>query len=328
MQTKQPLYGTGLYYIALEANKDYNIFQSVFEYENIKPLIANIEHIQLLAFFFEPKKAQLVIECENDWPEVVEQLQTVFSDMHYSHWRKRHNIIADEAKVLLVEKACLMPLVMQLHRQPVKNKWVAQADMYPFSSDYLYRLENPPAWINTHEMLKQLSHSRRNQIPYYEQTVLKELEQEFDLEAGTDADYRVIGREGFALRVKAHKENLANQPKQPDLKPVYESALKQIANTYDVTVETLEDPNNRQTKTLTPLVIWLTLQARPEKNALAKILDIEEQQIDYFERSVHANHSQAFLDKLVANWPQRANSPSAKTKISKDANSVDTSRES
>lgn len=326
MQTKQPLSGSGLYYIALEANKDYTIFQSVFEYENIKPLIAKIEHIQLLAFFFEPKKVQLVIECENDWPEIVEQLKTVFSDMHYSHWRKRHNIIADEAKVFLLEEAYLVPLVMQLHRQPVENKQVAQADMYPFSSDYLYRLENPPAWINTHKVLNKLSPSRRNQIPYYEQTVLKPLEQVFDLESGTDEDYAVIGRNGFASRVKAHKEKLECQIETPEIKPVYESALEYIVSVHGITVEELEEPNNRQAKTLIPLSAWLTLQIHPEKNLLAKVLDVEEQQIDYFERSVYSNHSQTFLDKLVANWAQLTNS-STPTEMSKET-SLDTSRES
>lgn len=302
MQAKQPLFGPGLYYIALDAHGDEDIFQSVFEYENIKPLIGNIEHIQLLAFLFEPQKIQLVIECEEDWPKVVEQLQAIFSDMHYQHWRKRQTILAEQAHVLRIDEAYLMPLIMQIHQQPVTNKQVATPCLYPWSSDALYRMENPPEWINTQKALKQLAQSRRHQIPYYERMILKQPEHTFNLKEGSDEGYAIIGREGFSLDAIKQQKKREAAKRQLDLKPIYQSAVEYIAEIHDLEVAVIEDTNSRQYDKLMPLVIWLILQSYDEKNALAKLTRIDIDNIGYFMRSVEFHHSDTFLKKLYNRW--------------------------
>lgn len=322
MQAKQPLFGPGFYYIALDAHSDEDIFQSVFEYENIKPLIGNIEHIQLLAFLFEPKKVQLVIECEEDWPKVVEQLQTIFSDMHYQHWRKRQTILAEQAHVLRIDEAYLMPLIMQIHQQPVTNKQVATPCLYPWSSDALYRMENPPEWINTQKALKQLAQSRRNQIPYYERMILKQPEQTLDLKEGSDEGYAIIGREGFAQEAIEQQKRRETAKKPLNLNPIYHSALEYIANIHDTKTEVIEDTSSRQHGKLMPLVIWLILQSYDEKNALAKLTKIDIDNIGYFVRSVEFHHSDAFLKKLSNRWlpPIALNNTSKQLDDSTEAN--------
>lgn len=302
MQTKQPLYGPGLYYIALDAHSDEDIFQSVFEYENIKPMIGQIKHIQLLAFLFEPKKIQLVIECKENWPKAVEQLQAIFSDMHYQHWKKRQTILAEKAHILRIDEAYLMPLIMQIHQQPVKNKQFATPCLYPWSSDYLYRTENPPEWINTQKALKQLAQSKRHQIPYYERMILKQPEQTFNLKEGSDERYAIVGREGFAQQAIEQQKKREAAKRKLDLKPIYQSAIEYIAEIHDVEVKVIEDTESRQHHKLMPLVIWLILQSYDEKNALARLTKIDIDNIDNFERSVPFHHNDAFLTKLVNHW--------------------------
>lgn len=302
MQTKQPISGSNLYYIALDASDNHPIFQSVFEYQNIGALIGKIKRIELLAFFFEPDKAQLVIETDLPWSNALDKLKTVFLEMHYQHWQKRHDIIADEATVLSVDPACLLDLVMQLHQQPVARKEVAEASLYPWSSDHLYRMDNPPSWINTHKALQHISASSRHQVPYYQQAILKPLPQEFDLEEGTDEDYAVIGRDDFAVRLKAHNEKIEQHEQQADIEPIYTSAIKHVANLYGIDVEDVQSLGHRQSKVLHPLAVWMTLEYRPAPVLLAKFLDLEADQLTQHQRSVLKNHNQGFLDKLLVDW--------------------------
>lgn len=301
-QTKQPFFGAGIYYIALQAGKNHQIFQSVFEYENLKSLIGNIPNSQLLAFLFSEKTIHLVLQCSDNWSEVVDKLQQIINDMHYKHWHKRQAIVSEQVQVLRVQERYLMPLVLQLHQIPVKNKQVAQASMYPWSSDYLYRQKNPPAWINTHIMLQQLSAANRNQLPYYASAILKPLPQEFDLQQGTDEHYAVIGAANFATRLLAQQARQEERRKQADLQPVYESALKYIAQLHGIDAAHIQDKDDRQFDRLMPLVVWLVCQFHHGKAELSHLVGVEVAQIDFFIRSVPSHHSDALLQKIVTDW--------------------------
>ncbi len=236
------------------------------------------------------------------WPEVIAKLQQCINDMHYNHWKKRQNIISEQITVLRVQESLLVPLILQLQQIPVVEKLVAEASMYPWSSDYLYRQKNPPSWINTHKMLKQLSNASRNQLAYYERAILKLVDPMFDLQQGTDEQYAVLGKAGFVDRLQAQQRRQEENNKKTDLQPVYQSALAYIAQLHTVTEAQIEDKNSRQFYLLMPLVVWLVRQTRPEKSQLAHLIGLDVAQLEHFERSVPAQHSAAVLNKIKMRW--------------------------
>ena len=304
------LHGAGTYYFSVHGAKDQPIFNSVFEFEYGVQILGHIKQTRLLAFVLDEHQMQFVLQSERDWTEVMDDVQIAFDDMHERCWHKRKQVLSDQGIVMLVdEQAYLADLIIQLHRWPETMRKVADASLYPWSSDQGYRALTPPHWLHVEPMLNLLCNTRHNRAQRYE-TVMQQSQQQvqaqrqaLDLQHGSHPTYQALARDGF-INQHLKRQALAQAARSDeDLRHMYNDACQLVAERFNLNVEQLIDSRNRrQFNRLMPIVVWLLQERGAHLDDITKLVGEDEDRLKLWLRNLPADHSQTLLNKIAALW--------------------------
>ncbi|ASP39432.1 hypothetical protein CHH28_12445 [Bacterioplanes sanyensis] len=304
METKMTLHGPGTYYFSVTGSKEQPIFYSVFEYCYGEQILAQLPHSRLLAYVFNPYEIQCVLHCDHDWTHVMDDLHRAFDHMHEQCWQRRHQVLSDQSTVLLVDdSAYLVDLVLQLHRWPVLQQLVADAEVYPWSSDRYYRLPEPPAWLDSRRMLNWLCHSRRNQAQHYEAVMRQPARATLNLLSGNHPMYQALARDGFIQRF-LKKEALSQAARSAEeIRTLYDHACQLVSDQFGTAMESMRDPlNRRDFHRFMPIVVWLLRERGLHFDDIARLVGEDEERLQLWLRNLPADHEEALLRKLMQRW--------------------------
>lgn len=306
MDTKQSLHGAGVYYFALSGAKQQPIFKSIFEYQYAIKALAELKGTQLLAYVLDEQLVQCVLRVEQDWVDTLSQILTAFDNIHEQCWNKRSQVLAEQATVLHIdENAYLTDLILQLHDWPRYSGKVADASLWPFSSDQHYRQPEPPAWLDTEPMLNLLVHSRRNRDWHYRAVMENPIGNKHDLSQGNHAEYFALARPRYIEHwLTTQSLQLNTKLKRPNNnQQLFQQASQIVANHFGIPLEQLHDKNQRQQfHRLMPLVVWLLRQSAVPFDEISKLTDEDEVRLELWLRNLSADHSPHTQQKLLSYW--------------------------
>lgn len=308
MQTKMTLHGAGVYYFAVTGAKDQPIFNSVFEYEYGLRILSRVTGTRLLAYVLDERQMQFVLRCQRDWTEVMDDIQAAFDSMHERCWHKRRQVLSDQGVVLLVdERVALTELILQLHHSPVHKGKVADASLWPWSSDRYYREPTPPAWLDTESMLNLLVNGRRNRAQHYIDVMKAPFSPKLDLSHGSHPLYQALARDQWVDQHLKREALTQSAYSRSDVQRLFDDACQLVARQFNLTTAELCDKHNRRRfHHLMPLVIWLLRERGVHLDAMTKLVDEDEVRLQLWLRNLPADHTRNIRDKLARQW-----SPSA-----------------
>ncbi|MGB1091946.1 MAG: hypothetical protein ACPGYX_07465, partial [Oceanobacter sp.] len=236
METLMPLHGPGIYYLDLPGTRKQPVFRSVFEYEYGLNILAHLSDTQLIAWLFTPDRIRCVVETRQEWPELINEIQSQFADQHEVIWRKHQMVISEQSKAFAVEPKRLVELVLQLHRTPVYEGLVPDAQLFQWSSDQVYRSQECPDWLARERMLNQLSGNRHRQIHHYADAMESCPPPSLDLVRGTDSVYQVIGGSKFIALKRQYSNDQANtNENDSSIEDEYSNAASLVASQLGIT---------------------------------------------------------------------------------------------
>jgi hypothetical protein len=304
METKMMLHGAGVYYFALSGARSQGIFQSVFEYDYGIRLLAELRGCRLLAYVLDENSIRCVMRCDRDWTEVLEDIQVAFNQLHERCWQQTKPVLSEQGIVLLVdEQAYLTDLIIQMHRLPQTQRLVADASVYPWSSDHHYRDLNPPKWIDTQSMLNLLCQTRHNTATRYQAVMEQPHVVELDLEHGCHPLYQALARDHFINQHQARNAVTGVSRTPEELQRLLNDACDLIAGRFSLTRDELLDRTlRRQYARLMPLVVWLLSERGLTHETIANLIKEDEEVLPLWIRSVPADHPDTLLAKLKALW--------------------------
>jgi len=322
------LHGPGIYYFRLTGARQQPVFRSVFEYDYATRILSRLDACTLLAYTFFEDEIHCVLNCNRDWPGVIDDIRDAFADLHERLWDSHKAIISEEVRPVLVdEHACLTDLVIALHQLPVKRRLLPDASMYPWSSDQYYRALTPPDWIDCGRVLNQVCQTRHNRALRYESIMANAadaLSTLDDLSAGNHAEYLAFGRDAFIRKQLASTELTELQRSASELKRLREDAINLIAGRFGIEADSLRDRTfRRQYQRLMPLVAWLLQQRQLSYETIADLLDEDEDIIPVWLRGIDADHPASLTAKLSALWQPASPPPQAADDDSSDNESSD-----
>jgi len=301
---QKTLHGPGIYYFRMTGARQQAIFRSVFEYDYTAHLLSHIDGSTLLAYVFFDHEIHCVLDCQRDWPGIIDDIRDRFTDQHERLWDAHKAVISEEISPVLVdEQACLADLIITLHQLPVSRNLVPDASMYSWSSDHHYRSLNPPGWIDCGRMLNQVCQTRHNRSLRYESLMNTTHATRMNLNESDHPEFLLFGRPALAEKQQARAE--MNQPGRSanELRRLRDDALQLIAGRFGITLESLKDSSfRRQYQRLMPLVAWLLEKRQLSYETIADLLDEDEDTIPLWLRGIPADHPQSLLDKLSALW--------------------------
>ncbi|WP_300426608.1 hypothetical protein [uncultured Thalassolituus sp.] len=324
--TKLPLHGPGLYYFALTGSRDQPIFQSVFEYDYATRILGHIEGTTLLAWVFTDHEIHCVLDCRRDWPHVLDDIRDAFAEQHERLWHKARQVISEQGTVLLIdEQAHLVDLIIQLHSLPVARRQVADASLYPWSSDHYYRTPTPPAWTDTGRMLNLLCQTRHNRAQRYEATMEQYDIPQLDLQQGNHPTYLALARDEFVTQHLRNTAIAASRRSTEELQRLRDDAIGLVADRFSLSRDDMLDRNNRrQYLRLMPLVIMLLHERGLCDEAIAELIGEDDSLIPLWLRGVEGDHSPALLKKLRQLWsPELPSMTQTQTTEASAANETD-----
>lgn len=302
MTTKLPPQGAGIYYLAFTGMKGQPIFHSVFEYEYARQALAQLPSASLLAYVLDSHIIQCVLRIANEPQDVVHEIHRAFDHFHEQCWNKRRAVLAEQATLLKVdEPAYLVELILQLHDWPRYSGKVADASLWPFSSDCHYRSPQPPAWLDTESMLNLLTHSRHNRHRHYEQVMSQPIGNKLDLQNGNHPDLYALARPQFSqaniTELTPSKRNLS------EVSRLFQDACALVARHFSLTTADIQDKSQRRRfHQLMPLVVWLLRERNIPFDDIAKLTDEDETRLELWLRNLPADHSAHTRQKLLASW--------------------------
>lgn len=306
------LHGPGIYYFRLTRTRQHPIFRSVFEYDYGIRILSQIVDTTLLAYILFDDEIHCVMDCQEDWPQVLEDIRNAFADQHERIWDTSRAVISEEVRPVLVdESAALISLIVTLHYLPVQRQLLPDASMYPWSSDRYYRAFEGPDWIDCGRALNQLCQTRHNRDKRY--VSLMDAPQRYLIHLGQSdhETHLMFGRRALVNKHVARTDSRKPERSQNELKRLTDDAMQLISNRFGITQESLQDRRlRRQYQHLMPLVAWLLTQRQLTHETVAKLLDEDETVIPLWLRGISADHPQAMLDKLQKLWkPTRPTHP-------------------
>lgn len=302
MNDKNILHGAGVYYFALTGAKQQAIFNSVFEYQYGVKILAALPNTSLLAYLFTEHEVFCVLRCENS-ADTLHNIQTAFDEMHQACWNKRRQVLSEQAQILLIdEQAYLVDTILQLHDWPRYTGLVADASLWPWSSDQHYRSPQPPAWLDADSMLNLLAHSRRNRDMHYTNVMRNPIGNKHDLILGNQPEVFALARPEFIERFDSTQVNaFFNQP--INSKELFNTACTLVATHFGITEADLKDENNRRRfHHLMPLVVWLMRKNNAPFDDIAKLTNEDEVRLELWLRNLEADHSENTRKKLLLQW--------------------------
>ncbi|MBE0483363.1 MAG: hypothetical protein IBX52_07660 [Bacterioplanes sp.] len=304
METKMTLHGPGVYYFAIGGVKESPIFNSVFEFEYGVNALASLPSTRLIAFHLESDHLHCVLRCERDWSEVFDDLQRAFENLHERCWGKRKAILSDQGTVLLIdEQAYLADLVLELHRLPVIQKRVVDASLYPWSSDHLYRLKNPPTWIETDAALNLLCNTRHNRHERYAAVMAQPAKAVLDLQQGNHALYQALARDTFIDRHLKRSALVQSQRSREDSRRLFDDACDLVADCFSINKVDLQDSSQRrQFNRLMPVVVYLLRDRGLHYDDITRLVGEDEDRLQLWLRNLKADHAPALLNRIMQRW--------------------------
>ena len=298
------LHGAGVYYFALTGAKEQPIFQSVFEYEYALKALSSLSGTRLLAYVLDDHIIQCVLRCQSDWTQVMDDIHAAFDTLHERCWNKRRQVLSDQSTVLLIdEQAYLSDLILQLHDWPRYTGRVADASLWPWSSDRWYREPHPPSWLDTDSMLNLLVHSRRNRSQHYAAVMQQPIGQRLDLRHGNHPLYQAVARDAFINRHLKQEALVQSAYTDSDIQRLFADACDLVARQFGLTVTDLQDKDQRRRfHHLMPLVVWLLRERGVPLDELAKRVDEDEVRLQLWLRNLPADHTDNIRQQLMQRW--------------------------
>jgi hypothetical protein len=303
MDKRMILNGAGTYYFEVHGAKDAPLFRSVFEYEYFKKILSQEQGCELIAYVFFEHKAHWVMHCSQDWQIVLDNIRAQMQELHFKLWHKHQQVISESANVVLVEEdTYLVPLVMELHHQPVREGLVARPDVYPWSSDQYYRHDQQPTWLASHRMLKRMAKHRFNSALRYER--MMEQFEPWDINQAKNRLYQAIACDSYISSYLAAKpNNLA--PSKEQVITLRRQAEELICTILGAPIEQVRHPRfRRQYFQVEPLTVWLLLQSHCTIHQLVFTFDLDETVMNGWLRSIPNQHPESFLKKLQQRWQE------------------------
>lgn len=302
MNSKNLLHGAGVYYFALSGAKQQPIFHSVFEYQYGVNILANLPNTDLLAYVFTEDRLFCVLRCQ-DSADSLHNIQTAFDEMHQACWRKRRQVLSEQAHMLLIdEQAYLVDLILQLHDWPRYSGLVADGSLWQWSSDQHYRSPKPPAWLDVEPMLNLLAHSRRNRDMHYRNVMSNPIGNKHDLVEGNHSEVFALARPEFVERFDSTQISAHFQPVVNSLE-LFDNACALVATHFNITPADLKDDRNRRRfHHLMPLVVWLMRKSNAPFDDIAKLTNEDEVRLELWLRNLEADHTDNTRQKLAKQW--------------------------
>ena len=309
MDKRMILNGAGTYYFKVRGAKDGPLFRSVFEYEYFKQMLIKEDGCELIAYVFSEYQAQWVMHCDQDWQVILDNLRAHMQELHFKLWHKHQQIISESADVTFVEEdRYLVPLVMELHHWPVREGIVASPEVYPWSSDKIYRQSRyqqiqSNAGLACHRMLQRLAKQRFNSPLCYER--MMEQFQPWSIENATNRLYQALASDAYiTLYLRGEKPTLAHTTEQ--IKDMRHKAENLICDILGVPVEQIRHPRfRRQYYQVEPLTLWLLLQSQCGIKQLTFIFDLDQTIIEGWMRSIPNLHPESLLTKIQQRWQEK-----------------------
>lgn len=308
MDKRMILNGAGTYYFKVHGAKDAPLFRSVFEYEYFKQILVKEEGCELIAYVFSEYQAQWVMHCDQDWQVILDNIRAAMQELHFKLWHKHQQIVSESADVLFVEEdRYLVPLVMELHHWPVREGLVASPEVYPWSSDKLYRQSrHQQTQSNTgfacHRMLQRLAKQRFNTPLCYER--MMDQFQPWSIENAKNRLYQALASDAYiTLFLRGKKPALAHTSEQ--IKHMRQQAESLICDILGVPIEQVRHPRfRRQYHQVEPLTLWLLLQTHCDIKQLTYIFDLDQIIIQGWMRSIPNLHPDSLLTKIEQRWQE------------------------
>lgn len=308
MDKRMILNGAGTYYFKVHGSKDAPLFRSVFEYEYFKQMLAKEEGCELIAYVFSEYQAQWVMHCNQDWQVILDNIRAHMQELHFKLWHKHQQIISESAEVLLVEEdRYLVPLVMELHHWPVREGLVASPEVYPWSSDKLYRQSRyqkiqSNSGLASHRMLQRLAKQRFNSSVCYER--MMEQVEPWSIENAKNRLYQALASDAYiTLYLRNKKPTLAHTAEQ--IKEMHQQAETLICEILGISFGQQQPRLKRQYYQVEPLILWLLLQSQCNTKQLSFIFDLDPTIIQGWVRSVPSLHPESLLTKIQQRWQEK-----------------------
>lgn len=302
--TKIPLHGPGIYYFGLKGARNQTIIQSVFEYDYAIQSLSQINGCTLLAYTLFEDEIHCVLSTERDWPAVFDDIRDRFIQRSAQLWESQKPVLSEQCNILMIdEQVWLQNIVMHLHQLPIIRRLVADASVYPWSSDKHYRSHTPPPWLDTGRMLNFLCQTRHQRAQRYAAVMEQSDLVQLDLMQGTHPTYLALARDEFVTFHQRQRNVTASQRTPDELNRLKQDALGLVAERFDLSIDDLSDRLfRRQYQRLMPLVAWLLKQRDLSDDIIADLLKEDASIIALWLRGVSAEHSPILLEKLAQLW--------------------------
>lgn len=318
MDKRMILNGAGTYFFTVRGAKDAPIFRSVFEYEYFRKILVQEKGCQLIAYVFSEYEVRWVMRCEQDWQIILDNLRAHMQELHFKLWHKHQQILSESAEVIFVEEdRYLVPLVMEMHYWPVRKGLVASPDVYPWSSDHLYRNIKQPDWLASDRMLKRMTKQRCNTLVRYER--MMEQFTPWNTEEAKNSLYKAFASSAYIalhLRKKKPVDNFSDT----QIISLRMEAEKLITSILGNSVEQAKQPRSRRRyHQIEPLVMWLLSQTDCSIQQMSFTFNLDETIIQGWIRSLPNQHPESFLTRIQKAWLEQGHANSA---LIKDAEIV------
>ena len=318
MDKRMILNGAGTYFFTVRGAKDAPIFRSVFEYEYFRKILAQEKGCELIAYVFSEYEVRWVMHCEQDWQVILDNLRAHMQELHFKLWHKHQQILSESAEVIFVEEdRYLVPLVMEMHYWPVRKGLVASPDVYPWSSDHLYRNIKQPDWLARHRMLKRMTKQRCNTLVRYER--MMEQFTPWDTEEVENPLYKAFASSAY-IALHLRKKKTVDRFSEAQIIALRMEAEKLVTSILGNSVEQVKQPRSRrQYQHIEPLVMWLLSQTDCSIQQMSFTFDLDETIIQGWIRSLPNQHPESFLTRIQQAWQEQGHANSA---LIKDAEIV------
>jgi len=295
----------GTYLFKVSGSHNQPIFNSVFEYDQFREILAHLDNTSLIAYVFSEHEMQWVMRCDESWGSMIEELKNQLQQQHKRIWNQTKPVLSNQVEATYIdEHQFLVPLVMKLHYWPVLKGIVVSPELYPFSSDHFYRQSSLPSWLKADPVLTRLVHQRFNRSLRYER--ICEL---YDYQQPVET-HRLYN----AYASDQHIRLLLNQQADNHEKVTWEEALLLMKQAQQLVAQRLgidesifeTGQHNRQHTRLLQQVHALTAWLLDKKNVsleyISYLVKQDEQVVQSWLLGVSAQHPETFMNRLLASW--------------------------
>jgi hypothetical protein len=309
MEHKKSLLIPGqIYYAYLEAEpytrlcNDLPDFLKALECLRRFSIETNQTRCRLLAYCLLPDSWHVIYIHDDQAMSALQDTFSQYRKMLQGHTELMTHRFSDP--VLLNPDIYLAEAVRLLHWLPVRHKQVSQAEIYPWSSHYLYAGEQQLNWIDTQPALIRIANHRHKQQHRYQAFVQSESWLSLEiLEQGTHSEYLAMAKPSVVDSL-LHPEERSPQERKEDLNQMIEFICEHFRCTRQDLCGNLHHRFRANLQAaLGSLATKLDLASIDE---IAMDLDIDPQILQFNIRGYSHSHSQ-LLAELQEQYASRIN---------------------